>query len=99
MPKSRRGKGKHYHFSKKSKALRRQELAGTTAAESPAAPGLPETPPPVTPATAQPIMKASGTAAKTLASPDPYLISEIRRIAILVGIVIVVLVVLSFVLS
>jgi hypothetical protein len=99
MPKSRRGKGKHYHYSKKSKALRRQEMAGTTAAESPVAAGMPETPRPVAPAAAPPVIKASGTAAKTLASPDPYLINEIRRIAILVGIIVVVLVVLSFVLS
>jgi hypothetical protein len=99
MPKSRRGKSKHYHYSKKSKALRRQGMPGTGATVSPAAPGMPEAPQPVAPGAAPPVMKAAAPAAKVVASPDPYLLSEIRRIAVLVGIIIVILVVLSFVLS
>jgi hypothetical protein len=99
MPKSRRGKSKHYHYSKKSKALRRQGMPETGATVSPAAPDMPETPRAVAPAAAPPVTKAAAPAAKVAASPDPYLISEIRRIAILVGIVVVVLVVLSVVLS
>jgi hypothetical protein len=99
MPKSRRGKGKHYHFSKKSKALRRQGMPGTAAAESPVAPGMPETPRPVSPTAAPTAMKVAAPAARVMASPDPYLLREIRRIAILVGIIVVVLVILSFVLS
>jgi hypothetical protein len=99
MPKSRRGKGKHYHYSKKSKALRRQGMPQAGAAVSPAAPGMPEAPPAVAPGVAPPVMKAAAPVAKAAANPDPYIIGELRRISIIVGIIIVILVVLSFVIS
>jgi hypothetical protein len=99
MPKSRHGKGKRYHYSKKSKALRRQGMPGTEPTVLATAPGIPETPRPVTTGAAPPVTKSAVSAVKAAASPDPYIISEIRRIGILVGIIIVILVVLSFVLS
>jgi hypothetical protein len=104
MPKSRRGKGKHFHYSKKSKAMRRQGMTATGAMVSSATNDIPETPVhqsprPVTPAVNPPVMKSTGSGARVMANPDPYLIGEIKRIAVIVGIVVVVLVVLSFVLS
>jgi hypothetical protein len=94
MPgKSRHGKGKHY--SKKSKVLRRQ---GTAAATPQATASMTEIPKQATPATA-PLVKTAAASAKTAANLYPYITSELRRIAILAGIIIVILIVLSIVLS
>jgi hypothetical protein len=94
--KSRHGKGKRFHYSKKSKALRRQEAA---AAASPATAGAPEIPRPVAPATTPPIPKAAVATAKGTVNPYPYIGRELRRIAIFGGIIIVILVILVVILS
>jgi hypothetical protein len=97
MPgKSRHGKGKRYHYSKKSKALRRQT-----------SPGAPVAAINVSEATGQPAPAATPSLPKTSAVPAaqatensyPYIGSELRRIAILAGIIIVILVVLSIILK
>jgi hypothetical protein len=87
--KSRHGKGKRYHYSKKSKALHRQAIAGAPAAAMNAAPAAPT-------AMAAP---SKAAAAQATENPYPYVGGELRRIAILGGIIIVILVVLSFVLT
>jgi len=94
MPgKSRHGKGKQYQ-SKKSKAKQRhasmaphQQVAA--AAPQPATP--PREPAATTNEPAAPVTKA--------VSRYPYISSELRRIGILAGIIIVVLIILSQVLS
>jgi hypothetical protein len=94
MPgKSRHGKGKHY--SKKSKVLRRQ---GTAAAMPQATASMPEIPKQAT-SVATPLVKAAVASGKTATNLYPYITSELRRIAILAGIIIVILIVLSIVLS
>ena len=97
MPgKSRHGKGKHPHYSKKSKALRRQ---GTTAMPQAAA-GMPDIPKQAAPVTAPPVPRTTAVApAKTTINQYPYITSELRRIAILAGIIIIILIVLSITLS
>jgi hypothetical protein len=100
MPgKSRHGKGKHPHYSKKSKALRRQGTPATAATVSQAAAGTSEITRPVAPMSAPPAPKAAMPTAKAAVNPYPFITSELRRIAILGGIIIVILVVLSIVLS
>jgi len=93
MPgKSRHGKGKHPHHSKKSKAMMRQagtrlQQQATAVAPKPAesvkAPGVP---------------KADATSEAVTTLRYPYVAGELKRIGILAGIIIVVLIVLSIVL-
>jgi len=91
MPgKSRHGKGKHPHHSKKSKAIRRQagislQQQATSVAPKPAAPV--ESPP------------APKAEAAIITPRYPYVAGELKRIGILAGIMIVLLIVLSIVLS
>jgi len=98
MPgKSRHSKGKHSHSSKKSKALQRQ---GTTAAMPHATGTTPEMQKQVAILATSPGLKAAtATPAKTATNQYPYITSELRRIAILAGIIIVILIVLSITLS
>jgi len=97
MPgKSRHGKGKHSRYSKKSKALRRQGITPVPQATS----NMPDVPKQMTPTSAMPVLKAATIApGKTAANQYPYITSELRRIAILAGIIVVILIVLSIVLS
>lgn len=92
MPaKSRNVKGKHPHHSKKSKAIQRQGMVSvkqeTAVAASPSA---------VTAATAPLPRAVSG---KSAALQYPYIMQELRRIGILAGIILVVLIVLAIILS
>ena len=98
MPgKSRHGKGKHSQHSKKSKVLRRQ---GTMAAMPPATATTTEIPKQVASMTAPPVPRAAtATPTKTATNQYPYITSELRRIAILAGIIIVILIILSITLS
>jgi hypothetical protein len=90
MPgKSRRGRGKRHHQSKKSKALRRQ---GMTAAAPPATEQMPTKP---KPAPAPPPPKAPETAAARY----PYVTGELKRIGILAAIAIVILIIMSAVIT
>lgn len=99
MPgKSRHGKGKNPHHSKKSKAMMRQ--ASTPLQQQAAA----VAPKPVESVEAQTAPKAD-TTPKSVTTPEavatpryPYVTGELKRIGILAGIIIVVLIVLSIVL-
>ncbi len=93
MPgKSRHGKGKHYRATKKSKAMSRQ---ATTPAQPAAAASLPRQAQAAVPQAGQP----AALAAKKAIDEYTYVGGELRRIAILSVIIIVVLIVLSFVLA
>jgi len=98
MPgKSRHGKGKHYNYSKKSKAMRRQAGPAVTAAtvNTSQVAGQPA----LAPAAPLPKAAAVAPAARVAGNPYPYISSELRRIAVLAGIIVVILVVLSIVLK
>ena len=93
MPgKSRHVKGKHPHQSKKSKAIMRQ--AGTNQRqEAPAAATKIEEP------VKAPALPKADTAKEAVAAIRyPYVTWELKRIGILAGIIIVVLIVLSIIL-
>jgi hypothetical protein len=73
--KSRHGKGRRFHYSKKSKALRRQ---GTAPGVSPATAGMPEVSRPAAAATTPLVPKAAAISkAKTTENPYPYIASEL----------------------
>ena len=92
MPgKSRHGRGKHY--SRKSKIMMRQ---GTAPPVSQASATAPEATRPAAPAAPAPRAAVAGKATVTT---YPFIASELRRIGVLAGIIIVILVVLSIVLT
>jgi hypothetical protein len=94
MPgKLRHGKGKHPHHSKKSKAKQRY---GTMALQQPTAA---DTPQPVTTIGAPPSLRAPTSPATPRTAQYPYITTELRRIGILAGIILVILIVLALVLS
>lgn len=96
MPgKSRHGKGKHYRYSKKSRAIQRQAVGSAPAATASvnAAPKQPA------PAAAVPPSRAAAVQTRTVENMYPYITSELKRIAILAVIIIVILVILSIVLT
>lgn len=94
MPdKSRYQKGKHPHHSKKSKAIERR---GAVVSSRPVAA---DTPTPAAATSATPPSRAPASPAKSRAAQYPYITSELRRIFILGGIILVILIVLSQVLS
>ena len=93
MPgKPRHGKGKHIHLSKKSRARQRQS---TTPLPQPAADNTPQ-PAAVTSTPSPPRVPASPARLKT--AQYPYITTELRRIGILAGIILAILVVLSLLL-
>ncbi len=92
MPKSRHGKGKHPHSSKKSKAKERQSaLTQRPAVMAVRKPEAAIEIPPEPAVTAAP--------AKVMAPQYPYFVDELKRIGILAGIILVILIVLSITLS
>lgn len=93
MPgKSRQKKSKHPHHSKKSKAIQRQ--ANTGLRQTPVA-----APKPVVPVTPLPKPTVESIQAPTKTISYPYVAGELRRIGILAGIVLIVLIILSIVLT
>ena len=93
MPgKLQHGKGKHPHHSKKSKA-RQRHIA--TALKPPVA----DTPQPATAISTASIPKVTTSPAKSRTAQYPYITTELRRIGILAGIILVILIVLAVVLS
>lgn len=92
MPaKSKRGKGKHPHQSKKSKTLQRQTVMAeksSVAADKP----VPETT--VDKVT---VPRASHESAQVV--QNPYIINELRKVGILAVIILVVLIILAVTLS
>lgn len=93
MPgKSRHGKGKLHHRSKKSRAKQRHD---TMAFPPPVAV---DTPQPAVTISAPPSAKAPAPPAPRMAQ-YPYITTELQRIGILAGIIVVILIVLALVLS
>jgi hypothetical protein len=94
MPgKSRHGKGKHPHHSKKSKIKQRQATMSVRQDVTAEAPEHTIA-----------VVKSPHTAvitspAKAKAMQYPYITGELRRISILTGIIVVILIVLALVLS
>ena len=91
--KSRHGKGKHLHQSKKSKAKQRH---GTMAFQQQV---VAETPQPATAISTRMPSRIPASPATSRIAQYPYITAELRRIAILAGIIIVILIVLALVLS
>ena len=96
MPgKSRHGKGKHPHRSKKSKAIQRQETrasqrnAALDTRPIAAATDIDKTATP----------KPTVTSEKTKTIQYPFIAGELRRIGILAGIILIILIILALVLS
>ncbi len=92
MPsKSRRGRAKHSFQNKKRKGLGPSHIAAQP-------PALARSPESVAPAeVAVPSVSASPPMPKTAASHHPFITTELRRIGILAGIMLVILIVLAVV--
>ena len=89
MPaKSRHGKGKHFHQSRKSKAKQRQETltAKPAAAVKPARVAEPSNTPPPQPA---------AVTSKPRTMDYPYITRELKRIGVLAGVIFIILIVLT----
>ena len=96
MPgKSRHGKGKHPHHSKKSKAIQRQEAKASQQQVTVDA-SLKATPTDIDKA-APP--KPAVVSERKKAIQYPFIIGELRRIGILAGIIMIILIILALVLS
>jgi hypothetical protein len=93
MPgKARSGKGKHYHQSKKSKAMQRHGAA-------PVPPqAMADTPQPDAAVSQPPPSRIPASPAKSRTPQYPYFSSELRKIGILAVIILVILIVLARVL-
>jgi hypothetical protein len=103
MPKSRHGKGKHHHKSKKSKAIERQ-LSGIqrTATAPETRPAAVDMAQPEAVSEAVPVSAAQAVTTPTLkaiTSQYHFIVDELRRIGILAGIILVILIILSIILS
>jgi hypothetical protein len=99
MPgKSKHGKRKQFRSSKKSKnLLRRDTIAAAPAATT--APAAVAAPRPSATAPAAPATKAAEPAAKIKADQYAYVLGDLRRIGVLSGIIVVILLVLYFFLA
>jgi hypothetical protein len=93
MPgKSGHGKGKHPRRSKKSKARQRHAIMALQQQ------AVAETPKPTATVGARPPTSTTASPAAR-ASQHPYITTELRRISILAGIILVILILLALVLS
>lgn len=93
MPsKSKHGKGKHPHRSKKSKAIQRQSATrvGHNIEQNLETLGVTEKPT---------IARTSNIVEKTITTEYPFITYELRRIGVLAGIILVILIVLAIILS
>jgi len=94
MPgKSRHDKRKHPHHSKKSRAMQRH---GTMPLQQQA---VAETPQPATTISMPPLSRAATSPTASRVAQHPYITTELRRIGILAGIILAILIVLALVLS
>jgi len=94
MPaKSKYGKGKHHHQSKRSKAIQRQASSVTKHIT------IDETQVPTAGRDMTPEPKDRPESAKVKTMQYPFIINELRRIGILAGIILVVLIILTIILS
>ena len=95
MPgKAGRGQGKHPTRSKKRKG--RRDLPAPVAQQQAASPAREPT---ITPGVSSPVISAPTTRARPTFARYPHIAAELRRIGILAGIMVVILVVLALVLS
>jgi hypothetical protein len=93
MPgKSRHGRGKRPHHSKKSKAIRRQVNAPLQQPADVA-------PKPVAPVKAESVPKPAAPPDAAVMPRNPYVVEELKRIGILAGIIIVALIMLAIILG
>ncbi len=93
MPgKPRQKKSKHLHHSRKSKAIQRRATVGSR--QNPV-----ETSRPVVPIVPSPAPKAESIPVPSKTISYPYVSGELRRIGILTGIVLIILIILSVVLT
>jgi len=98
MPgKSKHGKGRRAQFRNKP----RQPQAAAPVAASPAAPAMPASAvKPEAKPVAKPVTTAKTQAAKVAAAAEyPYIGSELKKIAIITGIIVVAIIVLTFILK
>jgi hypothetical protein len=94
MPaKSKHGKGKHPHQSRRSKAIQRQ--ASSAIKQSAVA----ETQLPTASIDITPVPKVRTESAIVKTMQYPFIVNELRRIGILAGIILVVLVILAIILT
>ena len=94
MPaKSKHGKGKHHHQSRRSKAIQRQASSAVkqTAVDDTQVPTAGPDIPPV------PEVRTESAKVKTM--QYPFIVNELRRIGILAGIILVALIILAIILS
>ncbi len=93
MPgKSRHGKGKRYQYSKKRNIPRQNTVATPTAATAVA-------PKPAATIQTAPVGKVAASPASAKANQYAYVPGDLRRIGILTGIIIVIIIVLYFALT
>jgi predicted exporter len=93
MPgKSKKGKTKRYQQIKKTNNIQRQDTVAAAATAVSTAPKAAAT------ARTAPAVKASGATANAIANQYVYVPGDLRRIGILTGIIVVILIVLYFVL-
>ena len=98
MPgKSKHGRGKHPQHSRKNK-IRQQQAMGTDVPQQVAAGVAQPAAAPVRPGVA-PKPKAASAATTTVTVDPTYIVSELKRIGILTGILIIILIILSLVLK
>ena len=104
MPKSRRSKGKHPHSSKKAKAIERQ-MSGIQRTATPPAPRpavvdsvQPEAVPGA-PTAPKPAAASAEVHARAITTQYHFIVDELKKIGILAGIILVILIILSIILS
>lgn len=94
MPaKSKYGKGKHPHQSRRSKAIQRQASSATKHGT------VDEAKVPTTGLDIPPVPKVRTESVKVKAVQYPFIFNELRRVGILAAIILVVLVILAIILS
>lgn len=99
MPhKSRHGRGKHPHSRKRSKIRQMQAVAGSPPQTTNGI-AQPSVPAGVAPTPKSPMPKAAALPAAAMPAHYEYVNSDLKRIAILTGIIFVILIVLYFILS
>jgi hypothetical protein len=99
MPgKSRHGKGKRYQYNKKRNIPRQDGIAAPTATTAVAAAATPKPAAAIPAAPAKKAAAASASAA-AIANQYTYIPSDLKRIGILTGIIIVILFVLYFIIK
>jgi hypothetical protein len=94
MPaKSKHGKGKHHHQSRRSKAIQRQNSSAIKQN------AVDETQVPTDGLDIPPVTKVRTEPVKVKTMQYPFIVNELRKVGILAGIILVVLIILAIILS